>query len=445
MMTDALYERFLAAINKLSLQPGQQLVAALGGGADSQTILDLLMRFRRDNPQYRYLAIHLDHSFHPDSGQWSDTIHEAVKAYGIDTIFEPLEVPMKTRVSKEAIGRELRYKRLAELTEPNAVLLVGQHKNDQIETFLLQLKRGSGPKGLASMAEVQPWEGERTLCRPLLTTSKDEILEYAAHHQLTWIEDDTNYDTTIERNFLRHEVIPTLESRWPHFGMSVIRSARLCAEQQDVMDELLLEKLHAAQQTQSSDCFPLSLLENTSAAMQRALLRTWLQQLGKSLPSYEQLEQIRRQSLNVRLDTQLAINCQGYSVRYFKSALWVDDGVPELFSDVAISEPITHFGQWGILQIAEDVITESETLTVSLTHPKGKLGKPGREGRKKLTDWFKECGLAPWLRQRVPVLQVNEYDVWTPVTGWLTPAPESHNVPTVSPSWQTTLEWLSKS
>ena len=179
--------------------------------------------------------------------------------------------------------------------------------------------------------------------------------------------------------------------------------------------------------------------------MQRALLRTWLQQLGKSLPSYEQLEQIRRQSLNVRLDTQLAINCQGYSVRYFKSALWVDDGVPELFSDVAISEPITYFGQWGILQIAEDVITESETLTVSLTHPKGKLGKPGREGRKKLTDWFKECGLAPWLRQRVPVLQVNEYDVWTPVTGWLTPAPESHNVPTVSPSWQTTLEWLSKS
>ena len=158
MSNDALYERFLKVINRLSLRPGQQIVAALGGGADSQTILDLLMRFRRDNPQYNYLAIHLDHSFHPDSGRWSDVIHEAAKAYGVDTIFEPLEVPMKSRVSKEAIGRELRYKRLAELTESNAVLLLGQHKNDQIETFLLQLKRGSGPKGLASMAEVQPWE-----------------------------------------------------------------------------------------------------------------------------------------------------------------------------------------------------------------------------------------------------------------------------------------------
>lgn len=442
MMTDALYERFLEIINKLSLQPGQQLVAALGGGADSQTILDLLMRFRRDNPQYRYLAIHLDHSFHPNSGQWSDTIHEAAKAYGIDTIFEPLAVPMKTRVSKEAIGRELRYKRLAELTEPTAVLLVGQHKNDQIETFLLQLKRGSGPKGLASMAQIQPWAGERIICRPLLTTSKDEILEYATHHQLTWIEDDTNYDTTIERNFLRHEVIPTLESRWPHFGMSVIRSARLCAEQQDVMDELLLEKLHAARQKQSPDCFPLSLLENTSAAMQRALLRTWLQQLGKSLPSYEQLEQIRRQSLNVRLDAQLEIKCLGYSVRYFKHALWVDDGVPEPFSEMTISEPITNFGQWGVLSVPENLLIGSKTLTVSLTHPKGKFGQPGRKGRKKLTDWFKECGLAPWLRQRVPVLQVNEHEVWTPVTGWLTPDSESRDLFTAHLSWQTTLEWL---
>lgn len=442
MSTDALYERFLNVINRLSLHPGQQIVAALGGGADSQTILDLLMRFRRHNPQYNYLAIHLDHSFHPDSGRWSDVIHEAAKAYGVDTIFEPLEVPMKTRVSKEAIGRELRYKRLAELTESNAVLLLGQHKNDQIETFLLQLKRGSGPKGLASMAEIQPWEGERTICRPLLSTSKEEIVGYAQSNQLTWIEDDTNYDTTIERNFLRHDVIPTLEKRWPHFGMSVIRAARLCAEQQDVMNELLLEKLQVAQQEKCSDCFPLNILEDASAAMQRALLRTWLQTLGKSLPSYEQLEQIRRQSLNVRSDSQLEINCQGYWVRYFQNALWVDDGAPEAISEVTISKPVTNFGEWGSLRVPESLLAESERLTISCIHPKSRLGKPGRNGRKKLIDWLKERGLAPWLRQRMPVLQSGDHFIWTPVTGWLSTDPESHKPPALIPSWETSLQWL---
>lgn len=435
MITDALYERFLGVINRLSLQPGQQIVAALGGGADSQTILDLLMRFRRSHPQYQYLAIHLDHSFHPASARWSEIIHEAAKAYGVDTLFEPINVPVKSRVSKEAIGREMRYQRLAALTEPNAVVLLGQHKNDQIETFLLQLKRGSGPKGLASMADIQPWEEARTICRPLLTTSKEDILTYADTNQLTWIEDDTNYDTTIERNFLRHKVIPHLEKRWPHFGMSVIRSAALCAEQQDVMDELLLEKLTAAQALYGAACFPLPLLEKVSSAMQRALLRAWLQQLGKNLPSYEQLEQIRRQGLNVKSDSQLEVKCPLYTVRYFNEALWVDEGAPEVPKGTVISSAVTPIEPWGTLTVPEKLLQEAAEIRLNFVHPKDKLAKPGRKGRKKLIDWLKESGLAPWERQRVPVLHLNDKYTWTPATGWLSVESEDTSVPVTEPTW----------
>ncbi|WP_278374240.1 ATP-binding protein, partial [Idiomarina abyssalis] len=117
MTVDGLYDLFCDALESLALQPGQQLVAALGGGADSQTVLDLLMRYRRQHPQYDYLAIHLDHSFHPSSADWSSTIEEAAKAYGIPTIFEPLDVPVANRQSKEAAGREGRYQRMAELTQ----------------------------------------------------------------------------------------------------------------------------------------------------------------------------------------------------------------------------------------------------------------------------------------------------------------------------------------
>ncbi|RUO73331.1 tRNA lysidine(34) synthetase TilS [Idiomarina ramblicola] len=416
MMADGLYDLFSKSLESLSLKPGQQLVAALGGGADSQTVLDLLMRYRRQNPQYRYLAIHLDHSFHPSSANWSLTIEQAAKAYGIETIFEPLHVPIANRQSKEAAGRERRYQRLAELTKDDAVLLLGQHRNDQIETFFLQLKRGSGPKGLSSMASIQPWTGNRRLCRPLLSVSKEQILEYAQQQSLTWIEDDTNYDTRIERNFLRHKVVPLIEERWPQFGQSVLRAAKLCAEQQQVMDELLLERLGKAQTHKSH--FPLSLLENQSSAMQRALLRTWLQTMKRSLPSYEQLEQIRLQAESARKDSQLQVQCDGYCVRYFQQALWCDIVAGELPEERQIIDTDIDLGVWGKLSIPADLIAGDNRLKLTFSPTAEKLAKPGRQGRKKLKDWLKQAGVPPWLRQRRPVLELNDEYLWVASLGW---------------------------
>lgn len=416
MTVDGLYDLFCDALESLALQPGQQLVAALGGGADSQTVLDLLMRYRRQHPQYDYLAIHLDHSFHPSSADWSSTIEEAAKAYGIPTIFEPLDVPVANRQSKEAAGREGRYQRMAELTQNDAVLLLGQHRNDQIETFFLQLKRGSGPKGLSSMARIQAWTGKRRLCRPLLSVSKEQILDYATQRNLTWIEDDTNYDTSIERNFLRHDVVPVLEQRWPQFGQSVLRAAKLCAEQQQVMDELLLEKLH--NQQSHTHHFPILLLNQRSEAMQRALLRTWLQEQKKPLPSYEQLEQIRRQALTARDDSQLQIQCDGYVVRYFQHALWCDVKVAELPGDSLVTETNVDLGKWGKLTVPTELVEGSNQLKLTFSLPAEKLAKPGRQGRKKLKEWLKQAGVPPWLRQRRPILELNEKYLWVAGMGW---------------------------
>ena len=415
-MDNGLYDLFCESLQSLALQPGQQLVAALGGGADSQTVLDLLMRYRQHHPQYQYLAIHLDHSFHPSSADWSLTIEHAAKTYGVKTVFEPLDVPRENRQSKEAAGRDSRYRRMAELTEDDAVLLLGQHRNDQIETFFLQLKRGSGPKGLSSMAAIQPWAGNRRLCRPLLSVSKEDILNYAQQHKLTWIEDDTNYDTRIERNFLRHKVVPVLEQRWPQFGHSVLRSAKLCAEQQQVMDELLFEKLHKAQKYHSH--FPLSLLSDHSAAMQRALLRTWLQTLNCSLPSYEQLEQIRVQALRAGDDSQLTVQCDQYNVRYFQQALWCDPDVGELPEDCLLTKANMDLGEWGKLSVPPPLLTKNNELKLTFSLTTEKLAKPGRQGRKKLKDWLKQAGIPPWLRARRPLLELNGEYLWVAGLGW---------------------------
>ncbi|MBG24242.1 MAG: tRNA lysidine(34) synthetase TilS [Idiomarinaceae bacterium] len=302
-----LYPEFSAALAALTLRPSQQIVACLGGGADSQTILDLLDRWRTEHPNLSYLAIHLDHRFHPSSAEWAAGLEKDCARRGFPLRCEVLPVAQGARISKEAAGREARYQRLSELAESDAVMLLGQHRNDQIETFLLQLKRGAGPKGLASMAhaiasDAPQRPGQQTWLRPLLGVSKAEIYAYAEYHQLHWIEDDTNYDTAIDRNFLRHEVVPKLEQRWPHFGNAVLRSAQLCAEQQDVLDELLAEQLK--QLLNSDGALAVDPLREHSAATQRALLRAWLHQNGATMPSYAQLEEIRTQMVQSGNDKQ---------------------------------------------------------------------------------------------------------------------------------------------
>lgn len=292
-VTTDLYPDFSAQLSALNLAPGQQIVVALGGGADSQTILDLTLRFRDEHPEFSYLAIHLDHYFHPDSPKWAEFLRKWCVQHDIAAIVEPLPVPTGARMSKEEQGRNARYNRLAELTQPDAVILLGQHRNDQAETFLLQLKRGSGPKGLSAMASEAPFTDNRRLFRPLLAVTKAEIYAYARAHNVQWIEDDTNTDTSIERNFLRHEIIPRLTERWPQFLDTVARSAKLCAEQTALLDELLHEQLMA--RIEDDGRFRLQGWWQLSNVRQRALLRAWLQHLQLPLPSFAVLNELTTQ------------------------------------------------------------------------------------------------------------------------------------------------------
>ena len=425
-MSDALFDSFCTVMDGLSLRPGQQIIIALGGGADSQTVLDCAMRYHQQHDQYRYLAVHLDHSFHPNSAAWSETIQKAAKAYGVTTHFEPLTVPIESRQSKEAAGRERRYQRLRELSDNDAIILLGQHRNDQIETFLLQLNRGSGPKGLASMAEVHCWYDQRRLVRPLLAVSKQDIYDYANARQLTWIEDDTNYDTRIERNFLRHDVIPLLEQRWPTFGDSVLRSARLCAEQQQVLDDLLSEKLSQqwVKHPLLGKGLPVDTLRRQSAAMQRAILRRWLEIAAcesASLPSFQQLEQIRQQASDARADTRMCVSCADYEVRFYQMALWcIEEQNKQTATHVKLTKVGTYSlaSPWGQLIITEALVNEAD-LTLGYGLLPGKWQHPQRKGRKTMADWLKQAQVPAWLRQCAPCLQKGSIWAWLPGVGWL--------------------------
>ena len=116
------------------------------------------------------------------------------------------------RNSVEAAARDARYRAIAALIGSHETLLTAQHLDDQCETFLLALKRGSGPTGLSAMAESMPFFATEQR-RPLLGLSRRQLLSYAQAHHLTWVEDDSNADARFDRNFLRMRIVPLLRAR----------------------------------------------------------------------------------------------------------------------------------------------------------------------------------------------------------------------------------------
>jgi len=314
-----LYPLYRDLLTSLELPAGQQIVVALGGGADSQSVLDLTLRFQQEFPDFRYLAIHLDHYFHPDSPAWAEFLRDCCQRVGIEHIVEPLAVPTGKRLSKEEQGRLARYRRMAELTATDAVILLGQHRTDQVETLLLQLKRGAGPKGLAGMQQISEFVEQRRLVRPLLNVTKEKIYQYARAHGVEWIEDDTNHDTRIERNFFRHVIIPQIEERFPSFQQTAARSAALCGEQTEVLQVLLREKLSDFQTAEN--WFELTKWWSLDDKLQRALLRAWLETFHISLPSAAILLELQTQLQRSRGGKQVRVNWG--AVEVYRQQKWL--------------------------------------------------------------------------------------------------------------------------
>lgn len=438
---DVFYRSYCEALERLELTAPQQIVVALGGGADSQTVLDLTLRFRESHPEFDYLAIHLDHFFHPDSPQWAQFLRDECARLGMPAVVEPLDVPTTTRQSKEAAGRAARYERLAELSEPDAVILLGQHLSDQSETFLLQLKRGAGPKGLSAMADQAPFVGDRRLCRPLLSLSKEDIYAYAGTRSLRWIEDDTNRDTQIERNFLRHEIIPKLRQRWPQFEQVVARSARLCAEQQTLLEDLLAQDVNA--RTGASGELLLTDFGQLSDVHQRALLRAWLQYHGASMPSEAVLLQLVQQ-VSAQEDAQVQVRWGDQQVRRYQHKLVLLPLLTEVAdfnlpwdgrSDCELPDELgklTNNEEHG----ASLVVAADCQLQVRLARAGDQFCPQGRSSSRPLTRVLKERQVPPWQRLRWPVICCGETILWAAEVGPNAAFTPTTPVYTLWPSWE---------
>ncbi|KUI98441.1 tRNA lysidine(34) synthetase TilS [Vibrio sp. MEBiC08052] len=400
-------------------------ILALSGGVDSRVLLHLLARYMRDN-QCPAMAVHVHHGLSASADRWVECCRQWCAEEEIPFQVEYIQLNMQGK-GVEAAARQARYQALQRYINKGDLLLTGQHRDDQLETFLLALKRGSGPKGLSGMAASMSFH-QGWLLRPLLHRSRAEIEAYANTHQLSWVEDESNQDTRFDRNFIRHEVMPLLVDRWPHFPQAVQRSAELCASQEALLNELLQERYQAA--LQPDNRLSIRCLLDCGEAVRAQILRMWLEQLGHQMPSRVQLENISHQVLQAKADANPRCRIGNDEVRRFDGYLYCIPVYADI-SDWQCQIKINHLVELpdglGTLTLTESaLLTESVLLTEGTTekqvafgldkrclsmplrvtfNPEGLVASPvGRRGRHKLKKLFQEYRIPSWQRRRVPIL-----------------------------------------
>lgn len=290
------------------LGPKPRVAVAFSGGVDSTVLAHALMRARHRLGSLR--LVHVDHGLQAASAKWSRHCARIARRWRVP--FKNLRVKVSADgASLEGAARDARYDALGHELGEGEVLVMAHHLDDQAETFLLQLFRGAGVAGLASMPAVRRF-ASGWLARPLLDTPRADVIAYARQHRLTWVDDPTNQLLRHDRNLLRHEVLPKLRARWPAVDAAIARSARHAAEAAG-----LLEARAAADAVAVADGNGLNVaaLRRLDLARRRNVLRWFLARAAVEPPSTAKMREISGPLLEARRDAQPEVEWQGAVLR----------------------------------------------------------------------------------------------------------------------------------
>lgn len=394
-----------------TLQPHRQFLLAFSGGLDSTVLLHRLVRWREQDPTIQLRAIHIHHGLSANADGWVAHCQQVCQQWQVPLLVERV-VLGDEGLGIEAHARQARYQAFRMALLPGEALVTAQHLDDQCETFLLALKRGSGPTGLSAMSGESNFAGKKLL-RPLLNERRESLYQWAMTHQLTWIEDESNQDDAYDRNFLRLRIVPLLSARWPHFAEAVARSASLCGEQEQLLDEMLAAELVTLMAEDGS--LAVEPLTTLSAPRRAALLRRWLGAHNALMPSRDVPERIWREVAQAREDAFPCLRLGDFTVRRYQQRLhWVKyiPGQTEaVLSWSDISEPLLLPADLGELALepggALREPNQGDTVTIRF-RASGNLHIVGRHGGRKLKKIWQELGVAPWRRDTTPLLFYGE-------------------------------------
>ncbi|URJ25350.1 tRNA lysidine(34) synthetase TilS [Candidatus Blochmannia ocreatus (nom. nud.)] len=314
-----------------SISGYNKILLSYSGGLDSTVLLDILTTLRDHfnnlvSYPFSIRAIHIQHNISKYANDWAIHCFKQCNVRNVPLSVVHIKYPTtdNKKSNIECLARNIRYNILFNHLNSGEILLTAHHLDDQTESFFLALKRGSGPLGLSGIKQtILTNKNKCKLLRPLLDFSRKELKIYANNKKLTWIEDDSNFNTKFDRNFLRIKILPLLYNRWPHFNKVVTRSAKLCEDQENLLKELLSNTLKTV--INSKDYYSLSFkpLFQYSALKRRAIIRLWLSMLDIKMPSYQLTNRIWNEVVLSKQDAQPSLQLSNCICRRFKEKLYI--------------------------------------------------------------------------------------------------------------------------
>jgi tRNA(Ile)-lysidine synthase len=390
---------------------------------DSVALLSALAELA---PRMRFSlrAVHVNHGISPNAGRWAGFCSELCARLGIPLQVEAVEIAPYRDFGLEAAARKARYEVFARVDADFVVL--AQHRDDQAETLLLRLLRGSGLRGLAAMSPLRTISGARAkLLRPLLEVPRAEIEAYARLRGLEWIEDESNADTARRRNFLRHEVFPVLQRQFPAAHAAVARTAANLAEARELLDEMAHRDLASCG---SGDAVGISAVLRLGEARAKNVLRFWCDAHDVEPLSSARLTELLRQLKESRVDAQTSLAVGNWQFLRYRDRLHLQPKTPELQRELneawngENALPLLALG--GVLRFKPEEgrglsveKLRAARVTVRLRQGGERLRLDPSRPRRTLKNLFQERGIPPWQRDRLPLVYCGESLVSVPGIG----------------------------
>jgi tRNA(Ile)-lysidine synthase len=389
------------------------MTVALSGGVDSVVLLHLLHQLQKTH-HFNLKASHVHHGLSKNADKWVKFCEKLCTKLSISLDVNYIQLPQKKSLGIEGEARRLRYEKLLQ-TKTDLVVLA-HHEDDQAETFLLQLIRGAGVKGLSSMAH---FDDRRRLWRPLLNASRIDIERYAKKHQLKWIEDESNQNTDFDRNFIRSKVLPILKNRFSHIIKVISRSSSHLAEAQHLLDDLAkLDLKNTLKSSNYKHKLQVKTLEKLSLSRAKNVLRYWLEINDQLMPSKDLLDECLRQVLIAKKDATIKIQlAKDFEIRRYKDEIYIVKKNKNKEKNYAIiwqGEPEILLPNGTQLNFKK--VKGSGINFKFLDHQKlkirnrqgGEFFKPDpKRPTKKIKQLLQESDLPPWEREFFPMIFVD--------------------------------------